>query len=163
MKNKTTLVLLLILVLGVWGVIGFKIIAAFSGSSDSVENNNQLTASNKPITMVTRPKFLINIPNRDPFLGKIKSAPKKSTPSTTKAIKKPVKQWPNIVFKGVVSDKNSKKKIFLIEVNGTAHLVEVGNPLIEGLRFTKGWNEKVKLTFEGDSKMFELKENAFSY
>lgn len=162
MKNKATLYLLVVIVLGIWGVIGYKLIVAFSGKGGQKNLQNELSSNQIVLSSIEKPSFSITPPERDPFLGglyvkkTIKKKPTKRKPQIQL-------QWPDIVFKGLVSDKGAKKRVFLIDVNGESHFTEIGEMINTKLRLVKGDNQKVKIALEKEKKVFELKDNAFSY
>lgn len=163
MKSKKAVVILLVSVLGIWGFIGYKIIVAFSNKEPKAIESYIPLLKGGNIEGVKKTVFDITIPERDPFLGKIATTKVSPRKTKKKSIPKQAKRWPNVVYKGKVSDRNSKTSVFLIEINGIAHFAKEGKKLTDDIQFVKERNQKITLSFEKETKIFELTKDAFSY
>lgn len=164
MNKKLSLILTLLLVLTVWGIIGYKIVSAFSSNDNKIASRNVVSIKKQPFAKLEKPNFTINIPKRDPFLGKTYGlAVKKKKERKKVAPKKKIVPWPHIVYKGNVSDKNSTTSIYLVEVDGVSYFLKQGDVFKEHIKLVKAYNDKVVLSLNKETKVVEIKDNSFSY
>lgn len=89
--------MLLLLVLGVWGTIAYKIIAASNPGLTESAIQQEITIKNFKVDTAVE-KFSISTADRDPFLGTVL---KKKTGRTTKKKKNTV-SWQPIEYLGIV-------------------------------------------------------------
>lgn len=127
MKNKKSIYVLLPLVLLIWGAIIYQF---FSYSNTELATIPTQDFSAKPLKIKMRDTFIIKINPRDPFSGEMindematKSTKKKSI-KQQKVIEEIV--WPQIQYKGVVSDNKDKVKVYMVIINGKTHLMKKG-------------------------------------
>ena len=123
MKNKTKTYLLLLLVIIIWGLLIYKF---FSFRNDEIAET--ITTQDfivKPLTIEEKDLVLIDVNYRDPFLGKMYMPPSQTKINIRK--KKPLQKeiiiWPEVVYKGIVSDNKDSKKVFMIIINGQTYLM----------------------------------------
>ena len=129
LKNKAKTYVLLVLVIGVWGTVAYKIVAALN--PDLPELPQQELSLNTDFKMsIQRDTFSIQRVNRDPFLGTLEK-PKKTVKKKRKATT-PQVQWMPIAYNGMIS-KGGSNKIFLISINGQQHLLKQGQ-IREGVK-----------------------------
>ena len=147
MKNKTKTYILLTLVLGIWGVIGYKILSAANPTSPDMVQQ-RVDVSFNPKAKIETDTFSIQTVNRDPFLGtllvKKKSTPKKIKPKTPLI-------WKPIIYHGIISNQNNKAKVFIISIENQQHLIKVGQTINE-IKLVRGNNNSVLLSYKGEKK-----------
>lgn len=68
MKNKTKTYLLLVTVLAIWGVIGFKMVATLNPDTPKVTRQDDMVLFS-PKSKMANDTFSIQLSERDPFLG----------------------------------------------------------------------------------------------
>ncbi|MFS4469621.1 hypothetical protein [Maribacter sp. 2210JD10-5] len=140
-KNQKTY-LLLALVLGVWGVIAYKILNTVNPSVSKVD-----IAISKdifiPEKVKVRDTFSIVANYRDPFLGTV-NAPK--NPKKTLAIKdtKPKVPEKAIAYTGFITDKSSRQKIFFVTIDGQQHMMAL-NQTINEVKLISGSKGKIRV------------------
>ena len=132
MKSKKSIYILLPIVLLIWGLVIYQF---FSFSNEQIPETTTIDFSSKSLNLKKRDSFSIEVTNRDPFLGKLTSEKKAITHSTTSnqpktnttAVKK-VNEivWPDITYKGIVSDTKEKVKVFMIIINGETFFMRKG-------------------------------------
>lgn len=147
MQNKAKTYILLVAVLAIWGVIGFKIIASVNPDTPKVEQQTY-SALFSPKEKMSIDTFSIQLSKRDPFLGTL-YVKKKPKPKTNKPVESIV--WPNIIYHGTVSKQSSKEKIYVFSVNGQQHLVRVGK-VADNIRLIKASNTEMTVSFKGVKK-----------
>lgn len=156
MKNKKNIYILLPIVLGIWGMVIYRL---FSFSNP--DTNIPATASNftfKPIEVKARDTFSIDVNYRDPFLGKMYSndVQKKNTSHVPK-VKKDTLIWPNIIYKGLVSDSKEKKKVFLVSINGQTYFMNEKTTEQE-VTLKKGNRNTIEVLYKGKKNKIGLQE-----
>lgn len=125
MKNKKSVYVLLPLVLFIWGAVMYQFFSFSTTEEEVAVPTNEISL--KPIQPIKRDSFAINTNYRDPFLGKVYTAKKDSVPKKKKAVKvvEPL-VWPNIQYRGIVSDTKEKSKIFMLVINKKTYLMRKG-------------------------------------
>lgn len=152
-KNKKTY-LLLAVVLGIWGIIGFKLLKVVNPSPIKAEE----LAFNEtfvPKQVKARDTFSLALNYRDPFLGTV-YAPKR-TKKPSKKIVKPKTPEKAISYTGFITDKASKEKIFFVTIEGQQHMM-VLNQVVADVKLVQGTKNSIKVRYEGHSKTIVLTE-----
>jgi len=146
LKNKTKTYILLTLVLGIWGIIGYKILSATNPSSPEIVQQDIDTSFNPKVKTETD-TFSIQITNRDPFLGTllVKKKPKINKSKREEII------WKPIVYHGNVSNQNGKTKVFIISIDNKQYLMKLGQ-IIDQVKLVRGNNKSVLLSYKGVRK-----------
>lgn len=157
MKNKKSIYVLLPLVLVIW----FAVIYQFFSYSSPVEDfaATYTGAEIKSLKMKARDTSSIDVRYRDPFLGKIytpadKQSAKvgrKKSPSAVSPI-----LWPNVQFKGLVSDAKGKNPVFMLMLDGKTYLLKPGQSQ-NGVLLKKGDRNSVSLVYQKQQSTFYLK------
>lgn len=111
--------MLLGLVLAIWGIIGFRILGVFSPEREAVVAVDKLNF--KPKEIVEKDTFSILADYRDPFLGTLSVAKKKTAASKPK---QPAVAFPNIVYTGLITDQQTKANIFFVTIAGKQFLMQ---------------------------------------
>jgi len=156
-KKKINTVLIIALTC-IWSVVLYKFINPFFVNTDiahviEIPNEAILTPIKKKDTVV------LNFPERDPFLGKIKkanTAKPKSRIKIDKSIPKITAQvvWPKIEFLGYVKSNSSKNKLGLVRVDGRLYRVK-RNSTISGLIIKDVTDETVIIANGKNQKIFK--------
>ncbi|MFC5048352.1 hypothetical protein ACFSTE_13440 [Aquimarina hainanensis] len=146
MKKKRINIFLGIVLLVIWGLVGTKLLRSFFTEKEVVITSEALVT---PTVRIERIKdtFSLDIQDRDPFLGKIKTrkkrAPKKKAPSYTGIPKvKQVTQWPAITYLGFVKSSGHKYRLGLLRVDGVLKRVREGG-VIKGVQVLKVEKEQL--------------------
>jgi hypothetical protein len=146
--------LLLILVIGVWGTVGYKIIKGIQPELPPANNFNSFNNLNN-ITEIQKDSFKINPPTRDPFLD-----PASKTIKIEAPIKKAVQSnltWPNISYNGSIINAQNRQQLFIVNVNQEQFLVQKGQELLE-LKIIAGNEQKIQISYKGQRKWFPIQQ-----
>ena len=153
MKKQQKTTLLLLLVLAIWGVLGFKIVSSLSPdapelSSDSLEN------SFTPVASVERDTFSIAANYRDPFLGTLPKSRKAKSKRQVKAQELPDKE---VTYSGFITDNNTNKKIFFISVDGQQQMLSKREQF-HGVTLLSGDENKIKIKYNGKTRSVSISQ-----
>jgi hypothetical protein len=156
-KKKINTVLIIALTC-IWSVVLYKFINPLFVKTNiaqviEIPNESILTPINKKDTVI------LNFPERDPFLGKIKNTnivKPKPRIKTVKSISKVTAQivWPKIQFLGYVKSNSSKNKLGLVRVDGKLYRVN-RNSTVAGLTIKDVTDETVIIANGKDEKIFK--------
>jgi hypothetical protein len=153
MKNKKSIYILLPLVLLIWGTIIYQFFSYTNPESAIIPSQDY---SVKPLIIKQKDSITININPRDPFSGKMiddgvkKETGKKRNTKIPKIKKELI--WPQISYKGIVSDNKDKIKVYMVIINGKTNLMKKGDTE-EGILLKEGDREIIYLKFKGDDKV----------
>ena len=139
MKTKTKTYVLLTLVLSIWGVIGYKIISATNPKSTEVVQHADVSFT--PSVKKEADTFSIQTTNRDPFLETLLV---KNRLKTQRLKPKTSLVWKPIVYHGIISNQNSKVKVFIISIDGQQYLIQRGQT-INDIKLIRGHSKSVLL------------------
>ena len=141
---------LLIVVLLIWGVIGYQIFSKL--------NTNQETTATVEMPKKYIPKkikkdkpYTIKADYRDPFLGKFPS--KKIV--RKKIIKKTMILFPSIIYNGVIAGNTSQS--YILTINGNQEVFKLKETINE-VKLLKVTKEEVMITYKGNKKIIRLQE-----
>ncbi|RZS98807.1 hypothetical protein [Aquimarina brevivitae] len=155
LKGKKGLYILLPLVLLIWGAIIYQVVDAFADEDPIL--TNAAIVNVKDIKVNERKAFTLSTVDRDPFLGTVYK-PKKVTPSPTRRPKATSISWPSIQYKGVVSNGDATQAIFLVSINGTDQLMQLGETMAD-ITLVNGDQQKIKTRYKGKIKEFTILSN----
>lgn len=128
------------------------------GSSEEEFAVTPSEISVKPIKIAKRNSFAINTNYRDPFLGKMYSVNKDSIPKKKRTFKKAEPLvWPNIQYKGIVSDIKEKSKIFMLVINNQTYLMKKGQTESE-IYLKEGDRESVYVKYKGQLNLILIED-----
>jgi len=155
MKKNTKTYVLLLAVLGIWGVIGYKIVATINPSKEKkAQNITQVTFNPKGVK--ERDTFSLILDYRDPFLGTIKRL------TNTKIVKK--KATPKVVipkriiqYTVFIANKSSRPTVFFITIDGQQQMMSI-NDVHQKVKLVYGTKEKIKVKENGVLKTIDLTE-----
>jgi hypothetical protein len=163
MKNKPVTYFLIAAVIGLWGMIIYRVLTAVTQKDD--DDAQQLIASPKetfddysipPDTS----KLLLNY--RDPF-GIVKqkdtvSAARKmpTAPNRPAESMKPAVNWSFITYSGYIRNPNSRKLVALVNINGqTVTLIE--GETKNQVKLLKNLRDSIKVSYAGHTKFIARK------
>lgn len=139
-KNVKTYALLG-LVLIVWGIIGFKVVKALSPQPEPVAAFSPTTSFAEPTGK--RDTFALLSDYRDPFLGTLPAAQRKTPPRP--APKKAVPKK-SIVYSGLVSQ--SDNVMFFVSIDGQQHIMSK-NQKINDVCLLSGNEKSIRVRYNG--------------
>lgn len=154
MKNRKSIYILLPLVLFIWGAIAYQF---FSFSNSDIPEIQNKDIAIKPLIIKPIDTFSITINKRDPFLGKminneiVTSSVKIKTSKKTPKVKVEL-IWPNVQYKGIVSDIKDKVKVYLVIIDGKSYLMKKGD-IEEDVKLKDGDRETIYAIYKGDLKV----------
>lgn len=142
--------MLIVLVLAIWGVIGYQMLSVVNSETAKVFEQDFVATFN-PKVKTEVDTFSIQIANRDPFMGTllVKKKVKIKSLSKTKNIKA---IWMPITYHGNISNQNKKTTVYIISIGGSQYLMKVGQQ-IKDLKLVKGNMEYVQLSYKGAVKI----------
>jgi len=148
MKNKKNIYILLPVVIVLWGLVIYRFFSYATPGAN--ENTQAVSFSVKPVTVQQRDTIVLDVNYRDPFLGKMYSRemPKKASGNRKITVKEPI-QWPQVIYKGIVSDTKNNKKVFMLIVNGQTHLIKE-KETVEGISLKSGNRHSITIKYRGD-------------
>lgn len=158
MKNKKKVYLLIVVVIIIWGAVIFQFLSLSNSVAiqEPAVNDKPLIAFNLKIEDTST----INVDYRDPFLGKIYVKEEKIIERRRLiAPKKTNKQsvLPNIIYKGIVSDTKSDKKVYMLIIDGKNLLMKNGDAEGE-IKLVEGNRKSVSIKFMGEKHTILLEE-----
>jgi len=145
-NDKRTLVILVPVVILVWGVIVWRVLAG-------IQPEESKTIVRRSIKVRETPKRTLLLNYADPFVldkGKSKHLlkrvikPVERTRKRTKQIvkpKEPEKQWPEVVYLGIIKNLSTKKHTAILKMGQSTEMVVVG----------QSWNTLTVIECEEDS------------
>lgn len=158
MKSKKSIYVLLPLVLLIWGLLIYQFFSFSSAESNFSEIEPSIDF--KPSELTKIDTFSLDVNYRDPFLGKMyKDSKKEKGGERKKTPSRPAVNfvWPDIKYKGIVSDMKDTKKVFLLAINGKNFLMKAGETQNE-VTLKKGDRNRVTLSYKNFSDTFLLNE-----
>lgn len=140
--------MLLILVITVWGTVGYQIINGLNPPvPEAITNLSSVNTNFRVQSKIDT--FSIKKQDRDPFLGIVYTKP---VVKNHKHKQKPI-EWKPITFKGFVEGETSKQNIFIVGINSNERLMKIGQS-IDGITLVNGNKDKVVLKYKGQNKTF---------
>ena len=165
MKNKKLTYFLIAIVLGVWGLILYRIFDAVSDNDDTaapVAVKQVKEAFNDYSLPKDTTKLLLNY--RDPFgIAKPKDTAVRVSKATslksTVATAKPAMNWSFISYSGYIRNPASKKLIALVSINGQNVTLAEGETKNQ-VKLLKNLRDSIKISYEGKTKFIVIKTTA---
>lgn len=147
MKNKKATYILLPAVLGIWGLVIYKVFAV--SNSDTPIPPYPDTSNTKAEAINRADTFSLLASYPDPFLEAVKEVKHSSKPLAAK--KEPVKPvaavktaWPAVTYSGMVRNQKSDKQLVMVSVNGSSNVMKVGD-VVEGLALVRIFRDSIEL------------------
>jgi hypothetical protein len=154
MKNRKLLYLLVPMTLVLWGLIVFRIYRHFNQEPELAQvfsNAGSLSSAKQ-----AEDSFALTADYSDPFLERRLSSsagyisePKTTKKSNPKSIIRSTIQWPPVKYGGMITNKNNKSVLYLVQIDNTNHLMKKGEEVA---------HIKLAKVFK-DSIIIELKKN----
>ncbi len=153
LKGKAKTYGLALVVLIVWVIVGVQVFSAFNPDEEEEPVLN-LTTRFDPKAYKPRDTFSIINNYRDPFSGKLPPSQSKATSSRQK--RQPKRDsivFPQIIYKGVVSDSDGGDRIYALSVNGQEILMSRGESYQE-IDLVKGDASGITVRYKGKRKNY---------
>lgn len=166
MNNPKIKYLLIVLVSIVWGIIIFRVFNLFKTPSESYNPNLKVNATTQKENNLDTFSIKANYP--DPFLRNTyifkdttndeanSSALKKTVLSQPKPEIKIV--WPNIIFKGTVSNLKGDIVSILIVINGSNYILKKGD-IVNDIEIQTITTDSVMMKYRDDVKFIKRYES----
>jgi len=164
-KKKINLVLIMV-VLGLWGTVGYRTINRYFGVTNETINNE---AQNREISLkkINKDTFELARVARDPFLNKqfaekrtatpsvVYHAPiKKATPSSPLPKVKYDTPWPQLQYFGYL--KSNNLELVLLKIDSKLHKLKL-NDEVNGLIVRKKFKDSIEVVFNSQSRIIHVK------
>jgi len=144
--------MLLVAVLAIWGIIGFKIMVTLNPEVPKVAKQDGTELFSPKVKTVMQ-SFTIQSSERDPFLGTLTI--KKKLEEKPKAVsKKQAVVWVPIRYHGAISKLDNKDKVCVVSINGQQHLMKIGQDL-NGVKLLKASDIEILVSYKGEKKNIE--------
>ncbi|MBD0833792.1 hypothetical protein [Aestuariibaculum sediminum] len=148
MKGRTKTYILLVSVLIIWGVIGFKVLSTLRPEK-MVDFKPELTSKFELMDTRIPDSFSIYIPTRDPFLGTVYS--KKTAEKSNQNKPKDDFKWVLIQYHGMITKHDDNKKICVLSINEAQQVMRVGQTFKE-VKLIRAKPDKVVVRYKGRTK-----------
>ncbi len=147
MKSKGFTYFLLFLVLGIWGLIIWRVVHTAGSHEPQSGTLSTQSRAGAGLARSDSDDHLV-LYYRDPFLGERYVRPNTvRTAKSRETVKpKPEVVLPEIAFLGMISNTKNKRKIAIIRYEGSERMVDEGKETGE-IRVLKCWPDSVKITF----------------
>lgn len=149
MKSKAKTYLLLIAVLSIWGIIGFKIVSTINPNVPEVKQHEDRVAF-APKASIEVDTFSIQMSERDPFLGTLLVKKQEVNKSVNSIGKEPL-VWMSILYHGMVSKQDSKEKTCIISIDGQQQIMKIGQDM-NGVKLLRATNTEILVSYKGARK-----------
>lgn len=167
MAKKKINIILILVVLGLWGTVGYRTLyRQFSGDEVLLEKQNQ--TKNITISQINKDTFELEKINRDPFLNKqfqntvvIRkhvsgfSSVKKIIPSVNKKVVSNI-DWPTLIYYGYIASKERNEDLILLKIDSKLHKLKLNDP-VNGLIVKKKYKDSIEVFFNSQIKIIKLK------
>jgi len=145
-KKKTSI--LLVLVIGIWGLIGYNIYRYLNPEEPVFENQSQKMPTIKDGSIL---KDSLTISSyRDPFLGKIKTKRKSPNSQSTTIVNFPV-----VIYHGLVN--GGKVKSYIISVQNQQEIVKIGQTFL-AVKLISANTKQITVSHKGARKIIKLQD-----
>ncbi len=151
MKNKKLIIFLLFLVIGIWGLIIFKIF--IHPNNDKVKSFSNESDSTNFILPEKQDTFSIINSYDDPFRINVEPKAKKGNIILPKPQKVEVKRdWPVIQYNGLIKNQSSSHTVALVNINGKRYVAEPGKEF-EKVQLLKIWRDSIQVVFNSERRV----------
>ena len=156
LKNKKAIYVLLPLVLLIWSLIIYRIVAGTS-SGDSFSGTSN--AFSFALEQEKADTFSLVADYTDPFLDHLweyqeAGAQEAEDPVLEQTVvqSQPVYiNWPRVAFSGLVKNQKSNKQVVLVSISDRSHLMKVGDK-IDGVSLQKVFADSIVVSYEKEVK-----------
>ncbi len=140
--------MLLAAVLGVWGIIGYKIISGVSPTISEVKQEN-FDKSFNPKVNTEVDTFSIQSLERDPFLGTLSRKQKTSSSSITQSKNSLINA--KITYRGLVKKQSTSDKIYVVNINDHQYLLKIGQ-IADSVQLIKGNEKEIIIRYQNKNQ-----------
>ncbi|ARV08209.1 hypothetical protein BTO05_00600 [Winogradskyella sp. PC-19] len=152
MKNKKKTYGLLVLVIAVWGYIGYYVMTSLDPSLPDY-TESKIAFKDDFVFNNSFEKFSIQRVNRDPFLGTVETPISQKT--NTPKIKKQM-SWKPISYLGMIANDTNKDKVFILSIANQQVLLKQGHTH-DSVKVIRGNAKNITLRYKDNTKSFKLK------
>jgi hypothetical protein len=157
MKNKKLTYFLLVAVIGIWGVILYRIFSAAGGDDPIPVVSAKIIKESYDDYTIPKDTTHLLLNYRDPF-GLVRekdttviSLAKKAHKYESTASLKPAIDWNFIKYTGYVRNTGSKTLVAILSINGKSVMMAEGETA-EKVTLMKNMRDSVKISFNGKTK-----------
>lgn len=148
MNKKQKTAFLLVLVIGIWGLIGYNIYRYLNPEEPVFEKQIQ---KNHIIKEGSKLKDSLTISSyRDPFLGIIKTKRKSSNSQSSTII-----NFPIVIYHGLVNGNNMKS--YIISVQNQQEIVKIGETFLN-VKLISANAKQIAVAHKGTRKIIKLQD-----
>lgn len=156
-KNKKHIYILIASVVGLWGIIFFRIYA-------TIDNKKQAIVQVGPkkvayFKMVNHMNDKVNLVTdyRDPFSIEQFTAPIETVVNVNKVMPiKPPINWPVIVYAGYLNNISNQQKMVIVRMNDKEFMLAEGQNL-NGIKLLKHAGDSIQIQYQQESKYIKLR------
>lgn len=156
-KDKKTIYIMLPVVLLVWAFVFYQLYGYFFSEPHYLVNETTVKVA---YDKIKDDSFTIVADYRDPFLGSRaaernnheSSSNMNTIPKSKVATNHDKNIWPIINYKGMIKNNNSNKRIGIIVINGSEHLVKKGS-IINEIAIVEIDKTQIKVRFQNENKI----------
>jgi len=166
MAKKKINIMLIIVVLGLWGTVGFRTINRYFVNNDGVVNT-EIGNHNVSLKKIIKDTFDLKKVGRDPFLNKQFNERPVFVASVSyhAPVKKIVKSvpvpkvkydiaWPQLQYFGYL--KSNDLELVLLKIDSKLHKLKL-NDEVNGLIVKKKYKDSIEVFFNSQSKVIHIK------
>jgi len=170
MTKKKINIVLIIIVLGLWGAVGYKTITQYFSSKDLIVNIDK-TDYKLNLNVIDKDTFLLGKISRDPFLNKqyqitdpfeIKQSPQiailEVSPKIVVSKPKEIMHWPSISYHGYIKSNGKNQELILLKIDGKLFRVRK-NDIVQKLTVKEVSNDSIEVIFNQEKRFFNLKRS----
>jgi hypothetical protein len=166
MAKKRINIVLLLLVLGLWGTVGYKTISQYFMPKKVIVNDQNFN-NNIKINEIKKDTFELALINRDPFLNKQNTTPVVAKPPVAAIVRpkiitppiikeKPVVIWPLISYYGYIKSKEKIQELIMVKIDNRLYKLRK-NDEVQGVVIKKVYHDSVEVYFNKETKVLKVK------
>lgn len=168
MGKKKINIILIIVVLALWGTVGFRVVNRhFISNNETIENS--LQKNNFTLKLIDKDTFKLEKVDRDPFLNKqfqtenttskrivsnfspIKKATVPKAPTTDQAL-----SWPQLIYYGYIGSKEKKEELVLLKIDSKLCKLKL-NESYNGVIVKKKYKDSIEVFFNTQKRIIKSK------
>lgn len=164
MAKKKINIILIIVVLALWGTVGFRAInRQFPDNDNTPEKQNQ--SENVTINQINKDTFQLEKISRDPFLNTqfqtVVTTPRKIV-STYRPAKKivvptapkidPMLRWPMLSYYGYIASQERNEDLVLLKIDSKLCRLKLNNP-VNGVIVKKRYKDSIEVFFNSQTRI----------
>ena len=165
MSKKRINIALLILVLALWGTVGYKSMNQYFFPKEIALNDVQ-SNSTFNFSQIKKDTFNLEPIQKDPFLNKNnfnlnQNTVVKKVYVQPKVINKPPVQpksiinWPSVSYYGYIKSKDKTEELILVKIDNELHKLRK-NAAIDGLIIKKVFNDSIEVLFNKEKRVIRV-------